>query len=220
MFQCFFLFFFPSIHANYWENKCNCQCYLYMSLWYFIIHYNNHSNFQIKYKTNQIKFCSIGTYSKTFKNILPYFYAVVYFQILHWFIKYLFFFFFKVCFNNNKKSFLLYLCFNANAETCRTALINLKSEHRRYNHRSDLFVTALNLTCCCQTLMILSLYYAENAGVQPSPTDGTHHKNLVLRFYMWARSEEHSATVCFPFALQSLDLICDKLPKWPPDCSL
>lgn len=117
-------------------------------------------------------------------------------------------------------SFMLVLP-HIRAHTCKTALISLKSKHTWYNHNQGLLPTSLNLTrsCCSHTLIILSLYCVKNSPMQPSWTGGIYHRNLVW-VYMGAHSMEHGAGVCFSFAVHSLDLICDKLPKWPPDCSL
>lgn len=121
---------------------------------------------------------------------------------------------------NISLSFILVLP-HIRAHTCKTALISLKSKHTWYNHNQGLLPTSLNLTrsCCSHTLIILSLYCVKNSPMQPSQTGGIYHRNLVW-VYMWAHSMEHEAGVCFSFAVHSLDLICDKLPKWPPDCSL
>lgn len=135
-----------------------------------------------------------------FENIFPFFYAVAYPYILHSASLKILFLKKSICFKNSKtkKPFLFSLCFHTKAATCSTALINLKCERRRYNRRSQFFTSALNLTCC-HTLMILSLYRVKNAGVQPSPTDGAHHKNLVLPFlHLSTFRKERSAGRLFP----------------------
>lgn len=107
------------------------------------------------------------------------------------------------------------------AHALKAALISLKSKHTWCNHNQGLLPTSPNLTrsCSSHTLIILSLYCVKNSPTLPSSTGGVYHWNPVW-VYMWAHSMEHRAGVCFSFAVHSLDLICDSLPKWPPDCSL